>query len=175
MIRQSKRQAWRDFTTETGTLQKVARLNKLVQRRETHQLGLVRDGLGVSTETPEASVDALLDAHFPGSTHGYVNNNVPSGSVGFWEIQGRYPWLSEPMIKRAVSTFAPDKAAGPDKIKPLVLKHLPDQTMCVLRTLYSASIALGYVPLAWRTSSVVFIPKAGKDDYAAVRLSLIHI
>lgn len=72
-------------------------------------------------------------------------------------------------VKCAIDSFGPLKAAGPDGFKPIVLQHLPPNSLLRLSFLFKASLLLGYVPKAWRLSNVIFIPKPSKDDYTKVR------
>ncbi len=59
--------------------------------------------------------------------------------------------------------------AGPDELKPIVLKHLGEKAVNKLVEFFKASSLLGYVPLQWRDSKAVLIPKPGKSDYSQVR------
>jgi hypothetical protein len=64
-----------------------------------------------------------------------------------------------------VSDFKNNKAAGPDQIKPIILKNIPEKLIERICTIYAASIETGYTPKAWRHAKVIFIPKPGKEDY----------
>jgi len=65
----------------------------------------------------------------------------------------------------AISLFAPYKAAGLDGIFP-TLMHLGLEIITEpLIRIFRACIALGYVPTAWLTSRVPFVPKPGQSDY----------
>ena len=57
------------------------------------------------------------------------------------------------------------KAAGPDDLRPIVLQNLNDESFEELKTIYRASLALGYIPKLWCKSVVVFISKPGKASY----------
>ncbi len=78
-------------------------------------------------------------------------------------------FLTMPRIKWAIERLSSNKAAGPDGIKSVVLKNLPDSYLQQLQVLYISSIYVGYVPQKWRHSKVVFIPKPGKEDYAKAK------
>ena len=67
-------------------------------------------------------------------------------------------------VLAAIEAFDPDKGAGPDGIKPIVLQHLNFEALLHLTDLYKASLALGYVPTVWRQSNCVFLSKSGKAD-----------
>ena len=57
---------------------------------------------------------------------------------------------------------------GPDGIKPITLKHLPQSMIKSIKMIYKA-IALHFTPTKWKSSKVVYIPKEGKDDYAQAK------
>ena len=61
--------------------------------------------------------------------------------------------------------FKPNKASGPDGLKPLVFKYLPQNALEVLVLIYKACISMGHTPKVWRQTKVIFLPKPGKDDY----------
>ena len=68
-----------------------------------------------------------------------------------------------------MDSFKSKKLPGTDGIHPLVLQHLPPETIKYLETLYRICILLGYTPTKWKECKVVFIPKPGKDTYDAAK------
>ena len=73
-------------------------------------------------------------------------------------------------IQKQLSNLNPDKAAGPDNIKPLVLKNLSDQISPILQLLFQKSIDTGIVPQIWTSANVVPLFKKGnKEDPANYR------
>ena len=78
-------------------------------------------------------------------------------------------FVSPTRIWKAIWSFGDLKAVGPDEKKPIVLKHLGEKAVKKLVDFFRASSLLGYVPLQWRESKAVFIPKTGKSDYSQVR------
>ena len=66
-------------------------------------------------------------------------------------------------VKKAFAKFGDDKTAGPDEIKPVVLKHFPASALGRITILYRASLQLGYMPQSWRLSTAIFIPKPVKN------------
>jgi hypothetical protein len=52
-----------------------------------------------------------------------------------------------------------NKAAGPDCVRPKVLKICADQLCHIFHTLFSMSLSLCKVPSAWKTSCIVPVPK----------------
>ena len=61
------------------------------------------------------------------------------------------------------------KSPGPDGLKPITLKHLPQSMITSIKIIYKAAIALHFTPTKWKSSKVVYIPKVGKDDYAQAK------
>ena len=167
-VRQAKKTSWRDFTSSTNDAKGIARLVKTIQGNSTKQLGLLNHN-GSCTSTPEQTLHALCDVHFPGSLDSPPEantNEVPSltpEQVMEHEAGG---FITDEKVKAAVSSFTPGKAAGPDQIRPEVLQNLPDGIIMLMTILFKAIIILGYNPKIWNFSSVVFLPKPGKSDYS---------
>ena len=59
------------------------------------------------------------------------------------------------------------KSPGPDRIYPFLLQRAGDPIIGPLVRLAMASLTLGYVPKAWRGTRVIFIPKAGKNEWTS--------
>ena len=72
-------------------------------------------------------------------------------------------------LPNALKSFGDYKSPGPDEIPPIALKYLDPNYVTVLTYLYKLSVASGRVPRAWKKMKVVFIPKAGKSDYAIAK------
>jgi hypothetical protein len=121
---------------------------------------MVTNPQGVLTETIDEMAEVLLDTHFPGSHT--QENPLPNHNK---TIAPHHDWITINTFKQATAIFKNDKAAGPDIIKPIVLKNLPDNVILRLCTLFSASIDTGYTSKLWRHAKVILIPKPGKDDY----------
>ena len=92
---------------------------------------------------------------------------IPREEAVLYEDCLNTSFITEQKVKWSIDSFKGEKAAGPDGIKPIVLKHCGPNMIKRLTQLLQASIHLGYVPSALRTSKVVFIPKPGKTDYTA--------
>ena len=69
------------------------------------------------------------------------------------------------MVTLALEDFPSKKTAGPDGLKPILLKNLPDSYKAHLTLIYKASIHLKYVPKLWKDTNVIFISKPGKTRY----------
>jgi hypothetical protein len=62
-------------------------------------------------------------------------------------------------VCRVMKTLNVNKAAGPDCIRPKVLKICAEQLCHVFHTLFSMSLSLCKVPSAWKSSCIVPVPK----------------
>ena len=66
-------------------------------------------------------------------------------------------------VHRELRRLHSGKAPGPDGLSSDLLRHCPFSAAVVLARLFSASLALGYVPACWRLSFVRLLPKPGKQ------------
>ena len=57
------------------------------------------------------------------------------------------------------------KGAGPDGLKPIVMKNFGPIALRCISFIFKAIYSTGYIPLDLRKSRVVFIPKPLKNDY----------
>ncbi|KAK0147064.1 RNA-directed DNA polymerase from mobile element jockey [Merluccius polli] len=78
-------------------------------------------------------------------------------------------------VRRQLMKLHQRKAAGPDGITPRLLKTCADQLSPVLGYLFNLSLMLERVPLPWKTSHLVPIPKKSRPsepaDYRPVALT----
>ena len=166
-VKRAKKDAWKEFCEEATEPAKAARITKIITGRVNQTLGLMKDSNGTLLETPEQSLSAVIDTHFPG------NLNVPrpqthiGGTVNVHDHRASF--ITVQAITDAIQTFGPRKAAGPDGFPPCVLQHFGTEATVRLARLYQVSYLLGYVPKKWRESRVIFIPKQGKTDYSQPR------
>jgi hypothetical protein len=65
-------------------------------------------------------------------------------------------------LKWAVYSFHPFKSPGRDGIMPIMLQKGFDLLAGKLLMILRASLALGFIPMCWRNTRVVFVPKPGK-------------
>jgi len=116
------------------------------------------------TETLERDVlDRLLDSLFP-------DGERPAAMD--WERRG-LRWLDEWTVtpeevrlaikeKKKVNT-----APGPDGVSAVILKRLPPSMIGRLADCFTACLRMGCFPVAWKTSRLVLIPKAGPATCAS--------
>ena len=128
------------------------------RRRE---VGALKKEDGTWTVDNEEALATLLQAHFPGEVTPRAEDSLPTPD---WRLAQKV--VTEESVRWAVTEFSPYKAAGPDGIIPAMLHHAGDWIVPAMGRIFEASVAMGYVPKAWRAAEVVFIPKAGRRDYS---------
>jgi len=70
--------------------------------------------------------------------------------------------INHRVVQQAIYSFGSFKSPGPDGIFPEVLKKAWEVCSNELLGIFSACLKLGYVPLQWRETKVVFISKQRK-------------
>ena len=80
-------------------------------------------------------------------------------------------FITERSVYLAMHSFGPDKAAGPDEIKPKILQQFVENKAALSRLtkLYQAMIELSYCPKNWCEAKVIFLQKPGKTDYSQAK------
>jgi hypothetical protein len=81
-------------------------------------------------------------------------------------------------VKTIISLLKNTKAPGPDQIRPILLKNLPNSAFQALTDIFNNCMNNLYFPTAWKTAHTVMIPKPGKcpNDPKSYRpISLLSI
>jgi hypothetical protein len=81
-------------------------------------------------------------------------------------------------VKSIITHLKNSKAPGPDGIRPILLKNLPESALQALTNIYNNCMISLYVPTAWKTAYTIMIPKPGKspNDPKSYRpISLLNI
>ena len=85
--------------------------------------------------------------------------------------------LSTAGILKLLKNLNPRKAAGPDKIKPVVLKELSEEFAPILKILFERSLQNGIVPSDWTSANVTPLfkkcDKASAANYRPISLTCI--
>ena len=125
---------------------------------------------GSLTDPGAETIAMLTDTHFPAAQPGttpYKHDN--SVILSKEEIEESHDWIDEDLVRKAMNMFKPNKAPGPDGLKPLVFRYLPHNAIEVLTLIFKASISFGHTPKLWRETKVIFLPKPGKATYDALK------
>ena len=83
--------------------------------------------------------------------------------------------LSIDNVRKCLNSVKPHKASGPDKIPSKILKECSVELAPIFTEIYNLSLATGFIPSLWKTSTVVPVPKKAKilqmNDYRPVALT----
>jgi hypothetical protein len=160
-INSAKKERFQEFVREVETLPDMAKLSKILRSKAANKLGW--SGSRMVPYAPLLrSPWRLVEEHFPGSL--VTTEPVPPPLRGVEKEIEPIPWITPERTWMAINPFCPHKACGPDKLKPIVLQHLPKLAVEALNSIFMAVIALAFTPIRWRNSDVVFIDKPGKKD-----------
>jgi ribonuclease HI len=164
-IRNAKRSGWKNECSQTEGITPTARLHKYLSKDPHVQINSLKTESGEYISEDSNILQKLFETHFPGCKP--VNNQTDSPDAEIlnncWEFSKKI--VNKDSIKWAIASFAPFKSAGPDQIFPALLQNGVDILMEPLIKIFTASLALGYIPKLWRSVRVVFIPKPGKKTY----------
>ena len=165
--RRGRRQSWRLFVEKTPDQTNMAKLFKIAQRRDRRTINTIKRPDGTMTQPGMETITALTNVHFPAAQPGTTNPNLTSANkITSEDLKDKYnDWITPELVRKAMRLFKPNKAAGPDGLKPVVFKYLPDNAINILTIIYRACIALGHTPAQWRETKVIFLPKPGKESY----------
>ena len=163
----AKRTTWRRFVTDTETEHKMSRLAKIAQHRERAQLHSLQKSDGLFTAPGEETILELSKAHFPDAVRDAPYEDPEDHRFLSKEtiLNEKVEFLSLTKIRASLEKFHPYKAPGPDGIKAVALRHLPDVVIKFLYVIYLACVKLHYTPILWQQSTVVFLPKPNKPNY----------
>ena len=164
--RQAKKLSWRLFVEKTPDKKNMAILFKIAQRRDKRSINTLLKPDNSLTEPGTETIKMLTDTHFPAAMQGttpFQHDN--SHSIPTEELMELHEWIDDDLIRKAMKKFKPNKAPGPDGLKPIVFKHLPQNLIDTLVVIYKACISLCHTPKKWRETKVIFLPKPGKDSY----------
>ena len=75
--------------------------------------------------------------------------------------------ISENGLLKLLKNLKPGKAAGPDKLKPLLLRELREEIAPILKIIYERSLQTGKLPADWTRASVMPVFKKGDKSLAS--------
>ena len=167
LLFKKRKRSWKHFVNNHASFKDVAAFKKILNRQQLNELGSLKKGDKILNA--KESLNHLAEEHFPDCKPIPNVTILPSNTTSCDINDDSVEFISAEKVHKAINSFGDYKAPGPDGIKQLVLKKLPAKAIQYLTNLYRASILLAYTPTNWRESSVIFIPKQDKDDYAEAR------
>ena len=123
----------------------------------------------ITANNPTESLNVLLSKKFPG--HAALSDlefqkKDCDGMV--WKTVKNNRLDKTFTVKKVKAAFAymgSYKSAGPDGYKPIIMKHFGPKALMCINSIFQAIYSTGYIPIEFRKSKVVFIPKPLKNDY----------
>jgi hypothetical protein len=148
----------------TYTYVEASRLHRFLSKENNSYLGHIKLPSGDYTRSLEEFRGHLLEAHFSGSKGPFSGLcGQPEHEAGYkpreWRREAKVVCASG--VEWAVKTFESCKAAGIDRIYPILLQKGLNCLLGLLTKIFRASIALRHVHQVWKAFKVVFIPKPG--------------
>jgi ribonuclease HI len=174
LIKTTKRKEWREFCRNAESVRGAARMNKILKSCSStkEKLEVVyktkhpKDkNKHVLTKSPEETLETMSNTHFgdPGpDKHMPPSNRDSSYSADPILLDTIY---HPERLTKAVNTFDPHKAAGPDGFQPLLIQKTWDHISEITRKIMRTSHMLQHTPVPWRESKGLFLAKPGKTDY----------
>ena len=122
----------------------------------------MKNDQGNYCNNPEESLSILLEQFFPGHTDVPPVDNMEWSTVRNNKLDNTFTIKK---IKNAFHRMGSYKGAGPDGLKPIVMKNFGPIALRCISFIFKAIYSTGYIPVELRNSRVVFIPKPLKTDY----------
>ena len=161
----AKMQDWRDFNTKQDSTESINTLRKILEKRKNNSLGVLEKPDGTATDPGIDTLEFLMKSHFPSITPPLPvtqkDVKISTATINSTDIEG----FDMNKLEEVVQSFKNKKAAGPDGLKPFVLKELSKNKLEELLFIYKTMIILQCTPTQWTKSKIIWIPKPGKDTY----------
>ena len=165
-----KTKAWRDYVSGTASENKMAKLCKVLQHKQRNRINILRKPDGEMTVPGLETLEELARVHFPrASANIPVQRYSAEPSASSADIEAKYDFINTGLVKDSLLRFKPEKAPGPDGLKPFIFRHFPGKVWVFLAFIYRCCLHFHYTPKLWRLTNVVFIPKPGKDTYLSAK------
>ena len=169
-IRKAKRASWRDFCTRAETAKDISKVVKILKPKPKAGISLFKNQGKILS--PKETLENLMNVHFIESVEPDEEREAMATNISLNTDDGTQKFVDYIDVQKVVASlhsFGPFKAAGPDGFKPLVLQNLTAGLYEYVTELYKAVVLFGQAPKAWRAMKVIFLPKAGKDDYGKAK------
>lgn len=171
-VKKAREDSWKKNCEDIQNTAECSRLYKLISKDPNRSIGSFRKADGTCTESIKESLKLLLSSHFPDSTEVETDESCDLNSEDLTKFKATEESLmlansivTHDSLKWAVNSFEPYKSPGKDGIFPALLQNGFEHISKHLLELFKSSIALAFVPVAWRGTAVTFIPKAGRSSY----------
>ncbi len=167
-IKEAKITSWRNFVSKAESAKEVSKIVQILENPPKRKMSLLTDGRN-QILSPEHSLEQLLRIHFPDGLIGNQEEVEMSTEESDTDYTGICQYITKEKVKEAFKSFGDYKSPGPDELPPIALKNLDEGHLEIICLIYKRALATGTSPASWRKMRVVFIPKAGKDDYSVAK------
>lgn len=160
----------KDDLTRVTNAKDMAKITKFAKTGPLKEIGLVKNKQGKPAVSAEQAINNLCDAHFGGAIKLTQENmerdlEIAHANKGVVKSEER-DWNNLQRMRKAINSFGNKKAPGLDGITPELLKLFSDELLNIFIALFNMMMSLQYTPQNMRTSKVIMLAKAGKDDYS---------
>jgi hypothetical protein len=150
---------------------------KIMSKQATNKVSTIRLPNRQFTQMGKETLSELFRVHFPDSLltddldngPGHQNLDTSRGRTNRADWDLAKVLITQSRNKWTLDTFKPYKSTGTDGIVPELLQHGAELLVLHLCRIYTACMAYGFIPMAWRQVKVTFIPKSGKSDYTKAK------
>ena len=117
---------------------------------------------GELTKNAEETLEVMTQTHFRESV-----TDPPVPPLGPIPITSDLldKIYSPERIEKALMSFDPLKAAGPDTLKPIIFQKAWNHIKVITQNIMTNNHKTQHIPTLWRDSIGIFLPKPGKTDY----------
>ena len=129
-------------------------------------MALIKDSNGVGPDDLGTSHKNLLLHHFPQhvDTQPATSPDPPGAPE---QLETILEYVTPTIVRNALNSFSPNKAPGPDDLRPKVLQNLGPKAIELITGIYRESLSSGKIPTPLLQMKVTFLPKDKPDKSCA--------
>ena len=164
LVNHSRKEGWRSYSKSLNSLTATKKLTKLIKDNKSLKVGNVRKPNGDLTSSPKEALDVLADTHIGNNTNDNTNTTT-TNTEHLIDDETIEKMFTDRRVRKAIEEFNPLSAAGPDRIRPLMLQKGWKIISKPTTILMKASLTMNLIPNCWIHSKGIFLAKPGKTDY----------
>ena len=168
LLRKTRQSEWRNFCKNTDSVKESARMNKILKScsSKKEKLEAVYKSDNTLTTSANETLEVMMDKHFKcdpilDSLFCAINNSQHNPTT----LELIKKIYTPERLERAVMSFDPNKAAGPDSLKPIIIQKAWHKINNIARDIMICSHVTNHIPAPWQEVDGIFLPKPGKTDY----------
>uniref|UniRef100_A0A8C7Z516 Reverse transcriptase domain-containing protein n=1 Tax=Oryzias sinensis TaxID=183150 RepID=A0A8C7Z516_9TELE len=153
------RVVWRGLKTISGHGQRADTVTSDEDQGLANELNLFFNRFDSSPPPSTSHISSPAAKPTPTPNHSHHYTPPPSTAVPSLPHTSTPLCLTSDQVRRELRRLKTRKAAGPDGIGPGLLRDCTDQLCEVVTYIFNLSLSLETVPVLWKTSCVVPVPK----------------